>query len=172
MRQHARKHKHREVQEGAEVDLTPMIDVVFQLIIFFMVVTQITTQENVNLRLPDALAANPEDPDAERVFTVHIAPVDQTGTVDMPDKFGWFCFGEPRARTYEEMLRILREQGDRVDPTIDYQGRVDGVISENEILVRSDARAPSQEFGVLLELMVEAKIYRVKIAILRDQFLD
>ena len=73
----ARKRKSRKSDEKASPDLTPMIDVTFQLIIFFMVVTQITTQDNVSLRLPDALAANEEDPNAKKIFTVHIAPVNQ-----------------------------------------------------------------------------------------------
>lgn len=54
----AKTKKSKRVEGAAEIDMTPMIDVTFQLIIFFMVVTQITSQENVNLRLPDALAAN------------------------------------------------------------------------------------------------------------------
>jgi biopolymer transport protein ExbD len=165
----ARARKPREVSEGAEVDLTPMIDVTFQLIIFFMVVTQITSQDNVSLRLPDAVAANEEDPNAKKIFTVHIAPVNQGASEDLPEDFGWFCYGEPNARTPDEMKGILEAEASRVDPAIEYPGRDAEGISENMILVRCDARCPAGEFGKLIELMVEARMYKIKIAIMKDQ---
>ena len=165
----ARKRKAREVAEGAEVDLTPMIDVTFQLIIFFMVVTQITTQENVNLRLPDALAANEEPEDAKKLFTVHIAPVNQAGDEMLPEEFGWFCYGEPNPRSIEEMRGILDQEAALVDETRDLTGRGPDGISENMVLVRCDARCPAGEFGKLIEMMASLMMYKIKIAILKDQ---
>jgi biopolymer transport protein ExbD len=159
----------KKEEDSVSIDLTPMIDVVFQLLIFFIVVTQITSQENVNLRLPDALTANDEDPNAKKMFTVHIAPVNQTGGEDMPDQFGWFCYGELRPRTIDEMKAILEVEAALVDPARDLKGREDGVISENMILVRCDARAPAGEFGKLIELMVGAMMYKIKIGILKDE---
>lgn len=159
--------------EDVEVDLTPMIDVVFLLIIFFLVVTQITTQDNVNLRLPDALAANEEPDDAKKIFTVHIAPVDQArAEVDNPDMFGWFCFGEARARSADEMKSILEEVSRQVDPGKDYTGRDGNDISQNMIYVRSDARAPAGLFAKLIELMVSAKMYKIKVGIMKDVAVD
>lgn len=157
-------------QADVELDLTPMIDVVFQLIIFFMVVTQITTQDNVNLRLPDALAANEEDPQAKKIFTVHIAPLDQNKADDnLPDKFGWFCFGEGQARTADEMKLILAKMASLVDPAKEYTGLNANGISENMIYVRCDARCPAGEFARLIEMMVEAKMYKIKVGIMKDQ---
>jgi biopolymer transport protein ExbD len=48
--------------ENAEVDMTPMIDIVFQLIAFFMVITNFEqTQADERVKLPrDALAKPPE----------------------------------------------------------------------------------------------------------------
>ncbi|MEZ5992416.1 MAG: biopolymer transporter ExbD [Planctomycetota bacterium] len=165
----AKSRKKAAVSEGAEVDMTPMIDVTFQLIIFFMVVTQITTQDNVSLRLPDALAANDEDPNAKKIFTVHIAPVNQGASEDMPDEFGWFCYGEPTPRGADEMKGILESVASTVNPEIEYPGRGPDGISENMLLVRCDARCPAGEFGKLIELMVEARMYKIKIAIMKDQ---
>jgi hypothetical protein len=170
----ARQRRSRPVAEHAEIDLTPMIDVVFQLIIFFMVVTQITTQENVNLRLPDALAANPEPEDAGRLFTVHIAPVNQAGDEVRPADFGWFCYGDPGPRGIDEMRGILDAEAARIDPSCDYQGRPEGPggISENMFVVRCDARCPAGEFGRLIELMAAVRVYKISIAILQDQRAD
>jgi biopolymer transport protein ExbD len=166
----SRRHKKAKIAEGVEVDLTPMIDVTFQLIIFFMLVTTITTQENVNLRLPDALVANPEDPQAKKIFTVHIAPVDQISDQDLPEHYGYFCHGHPEAKKIDELRSILLEQAQLVDPGKEYKGRDPATgISENEIVIRCDARAPAQFFGQLLELMAtDVKMYKIKIAILKD----
>jgi hypothetical protein len=165
----ARKHKARQTSGAVEVDLTPMIDVVFLLIIFFLVVTQITQTENVNLRLPDALAANEEDPQHKKTFTIHIAPIDQDSDADLPEKFGWFCYGEPHPRSLNDMRGILQEVADKVDPDMEYPGRGPDGISENMVLVRCDARAPAQNFGQLIELMASLMMYKIKIAIMKDQ---
>ena len=48
----ARRHKGQ--QEGCEVDMTPMIDVVFQLIIFFIVTMKMEQDINPDIKLADA----------------------------------------------------------------------------------------------------------------------
>jgi len=160
--------RHRVLTE-TEIDLTPMIDVIFQLIIFFMVVTQITTQDNVNLRLPDALTANDEEEDAKKIFTVHIAPSDQGRVnVDLPERFGWFCYGEAKERSVDEMRAILQKEAQIVDPHRELRGMNANNISENMIYVRCDARAPSEHFSRLLELMVDARMYKIKVGIMKD----
>jgi len=44
------------VEGGAETDLTPMIDITFQLIIFFLVANDLTRKEIEEIELPQALA--------------------------------------------------------------------------------------------------------------------
>ncbi len=48
-----------------ELNMTPMIDVVFLLIIFFMVITDLTQQELEDLELPVARHAIPDKPNPE-----------------------------------------------------------------------------------------------------------
>jgi biopolymer transport protein ExbD len=45
-----------------DMDMTPMIDVVFLLIIFFMIITDLTQQDLEELQLPVALHAVPDKP--------------------------------------------------------------------------------------------------------------
>ena len=45
------------------MDMTPMIDVVFLLIIFFMIITDMTQQDLEELELPIAVTATPDKPD-------------------------------------------------------------------------------------------------------------
>lgn len=168
-----RAKRDRRNDDEQSLDLTPMIDVTFLLIIFFLVVTQITSQDHVDLCLPDALTV-PEYSETEHdFFTVHIAPVDQSGHGDQPREYGWFCNGEPRPKHINEMRAILDFEAARVDPSRDRFGREDTTgISENTVLVRCDARAPSREFGRLIQLLSELKVYKVHVAVLKDPRID
>ncbi len=53
-----------------ELNMTPMIDVVFLLIIFFMLITDLTQQDLEQLELPAAASAVPDQPDPEVVRPV------------------------------------------------------------------------------------------------------
>lgn len=47
----------RRLQTMVTVDLVPMIDIVFQLVVFFMVSSTLVTRTGLNLDLPDATSA-------------------------------------------------------------------------------------------------------------------
>lgn len=49
-----------------EMDMTPMIDCVFQLIIFFMLITDMTQKELEELYLPKAEVADPDKPNPDQ----------------------------------------------------------------------------------------------------------
>ena len=50
----------REEREDAQINLTPLIDVVFLLLIFFMVSTTFERESAIELDLPEAHAQRPE----------------------------------------------------------------------------------------------------------------
>ena len=52
----------RPRQEEISVNLTPLIDVVFLLLIFFMVSTTFTRETQLSLTLPEAQGMPPESP--------------------------------------------------------------------------------------------------------------
>lgn len=51
---------HRKKREKLEISITPMIDVVFLLLIFFMVTTTFNRETVLNINLPEAEGAEPE----------------------------------------------------------------------------------------------------------------
>jgi biopolymer transport protein ExbD len=53
-----------------EMNMTPMIDVVFLLIIFFMIITDMTQQDLEELKLPIAVEAVEDKPDPDEVRPV------------------------------------------------------------------------------------------------------
>jgi biopolymer transport protein ExbD len=60
-------------KEPPELSLAPLIDVVFLLLIFFMVSTTFEKESRLKLELPEAVTQNAET-DAKRVIDIRIAP--------------------------------------------------------------------------------------------------
>ena len=59
--------------QNVEVNMTPMIDCTFLLLIFFMVVSEMSSLDMEALALPHANQAEPpEEPPADRMITVNI----------------------------------------------------------------------------------------------------
>ena len=56
---------------GCEINIAPLIDVVFLLIIFFMTVSQISRVEVEDLVLPEAAAGQPRPPVRRLIVNVH-----------------------------------------------------------------------------------------------------
>lgn len=52
----------RQSREEVAVNLTPLIDIVFLLLIFFMVSTTFTKENHLNIQLPEASAAADAEP--------------------------------------------------------------------------------------------------------------
>ena len=74
------KLKKTQPEEDIELDLTPMIDVVFQLLIFFMVTAVFAITPGLDIKLPEADTA--QAPDKENLFIV----VDQDGNMKLNHK--------------------------------------------------------------------------------------
>lgn len=56
------------------LNITPLIDVVFLLIVFFMLVMNIVTDENPEIQLPDLDRPQVYPPEGERRVTINIVP--------------------------------------------------------------------------------------------------
>ncbi len=59
-------------EEPANFDMTPMIDIVFQLLIFFMLVTDMSKQQNIPLKLPPATKAVKEKLTDDTLLTINV----------------------------------------------------------------------------------------------------
>jgi len=72
------------IQEG---DLTPMIDMTFQLIAFFMVLINFTdADQNKQIQLPDSALARPPDSPPDLLFTLHMTPEGKVIYGAVPDE--------------------------------------------------------------------------------------
>ena len=61
----------RQTDVDSEINLTPLIDVVFLLLIFFMVTTTFSKEAQIKLHLPEATSADKADPN-EKFLTIQI----------------------------------------------------------------------------------------------------
>ncbi|MEN7972414.1 MAG: biopolymer transporter ExbD [Verrucomicrobiota bacterium] len=99
-------------KDDVEIDMAPMIDMVFLLLIFFMVASVVVT-EKVDVSLPDSQAAKvPEDIKGRIVLSVDVK--------------GQIYLGPSRKLTLAELKALLSEELD-IDPNL-------------RILIRSDER--------------------------------
>ncbi|MDA3948080.1 MAG: biopolymer transporter ExbD [Spirochaeta sp.] len=113
----------RRLQPMVNVDLVPMIDVVFQLVIFFMLSSTLITRTGLNLDLPDA-SSGQETVTSSVVLTV-VSPEE----VRLGDE----------VFTFPELSAVLGERRD------EYDGR--------SISIEADASLPYGTMISVLDLL-------------------
>ena len=127
-----------------EVDMTPMIDIVFQLIAFFMVINNFEqTQADERVKLPRDALAKPPEVKIEHEITLNIGYLrDLNGERTNPDPF-LFNFGG------EDMIPPLNASKALEQEARLYNNR-EVELADVTIKVRSDAEVPT---GVVQELI-------------------
>lgn len=123
--------------EEPEISLTPLIDVVFLLLIFFMVSTTFTTLSEITVDLPEATAAPSETSAAINLI------VDVQGRYFVEDKL-------LVNRQTDTLRRALEEQA---------QGRKDATV-----LISADAQTPHQAVITAMDAARQAGILHVSLA--------
>jgi len=126
----------------AEIDMTPMIDIVFQLIAFFMVITNFEqTEADERVKLPSDSLARPREYKLESELVLNIGFLrDAKGNKTDPDPFVFYA---------GEMFRVLK-----FGPKLDQEARLRRQKGEDPkdvtIIIRADAEVPT---GLVQELM-------------------
>jgi biopolymer transport protein ExbD len=145
------------VEGGAETDMTPMIDIVFQLIIFFLVANDLTRKEVEELKLPQAIYGK-EDKASEKDVRI-IINVLKPDDVGNPPK-------EPTVKVkgkqynLEDLKRYMRTRAD--------MKREEGPNSASAIfvLVRADRDTPWQHVQYVMQVCADptVMIYKMQFA--------
>ena len=149
-------------------NMTPMIDCTFQLILFFMLTTQLASAEyvEVNVPKPHESVGREIEPDGKSVeVLVSVAPYsrreiaqDKTGTLKGDVKF--FQLGT---------LRIKPEQQDRLVLELKKIKRREAKDREIIVEVRADR---SIEYGLVepvLQAITAAEIGKMRLTVMREQ---
>ena len=132
----------RRSSASAYINMTPMIDVTFQLIIFFLLSSRLAQQETqMELELPSAASGREAEDDERPRLTVNVSPDGRVmlGSTETP------------ASEMAGRLRIERERlGDDL-----------------EIRVRADRSVPYSKVSPILLACAEAGIWNVTFAVLK-----
>ena len=121
-----------------DVNLTPLIDVVFLLLIFFMVSTTFEHQSRIQVELPEA-SAEPITPEAESLEII-------------VDAQGRYFIGEEQV--VNTQLKTL-------------MGAITKVIGERTdmpVIVRADANSPHQSVVTVLDATSQLGLTRISLA--------
>ena len=127
--------------KGGEVgfNMTPMIDVVFQLIIFFLVSSHLAKQEvHLKLPLPEAQSGVTDKPSEKPRLTVNV----------LAD--GTLLFGGRQVTADELRSQLAQRQAEKGD--------------EVEVRIRGDRSAVYKHVSPVLRSCAEAGIWNVKFA--------
>ena len=125
----------------AGIEITSLIDVVFLLLIFFMVSSNFVQKQGVSVTLPTTEAATASVSNAIEIV------LDTSGT--------YFVAGEPVGDERDQLLTALRS----VVGSLDAQA-----LSEQPIEIRADARATHQSVVRALDVCATLGLVRVSLA--------
>ncbi|MFC1499097.1 ExbD/TolR family protein [Verrucomicrobiota bacterium] len=128
--------------EGCETDMTPMIDVVFQLIIFFIVTIKLDQEINTDIKLEKA-PYGPAIEGHQDPFTTEIEV----------DKRGWITMHN--AKISKSALRSM---------LIAKYRRIGRVFP---ILIRADARTKHKDVKTVMDICTDAGMWRINFAAIK-----
>lgn len=162
----ARKRRYQEEPEP-EVDLTPMIDIVFNLIIFFMIVSELSnlTVEQLELSFADQ-AMEPKKLElaaTEKVLQINVLPGGlikvkgnpYTADPKQKDRYPWLAdFLEVESAGYE------REDPDPSNPQL--------APSKMRVNIRADKEAPFMRVQQVFDACQKHGIYKTSLAATKD----
>lgn len=147
---------------GVEQDMTPMIDIVFLLIIFFMVVTELTMNQ-AEIVLPVAPEAKVVEPQpGSRVLTINVSIDNDTKSETHGQSRMQINNGE--YLTEKALATALRGEATAYgvfDPKPNNVGEPDSAV---EVIIRCDRNAHSEYFHKIFAACQKAKIYKVSLA--------
>lgn len=140
-----------------EMDMTPMIDIVFQLIIFFMIVSDMSQQDLAELTLPKADMAIDDETEPGRMIVNILTNGEieikrnRYGTLDNKD-------AENALRAY---LLTEVQKGERDEDN----------LSERSLLVRADKQTQFKEVQKVMRICGETgiQIYKVHLAAAQNE---
>ena len=148
-----------DAQTEMEMNMTPMIDVVFLLIIFFMIITDLTQQDLEDLQLPVARTAVPDKPKADEWRPVINIP--QGGEMIIKKEKLY----DPENDDASEIRGWLVDAADKMEPDED-----DPKLPGEALLIRSDEWT---EFKYIQRVMEwcgdkEVQIWKLQLAASED----
>jgi biopolymer transport protein ExbD len=148
----------KAVEGGAEMDMTPMIDITFQLIVFFLVANDLTRKEVEELELPQAIYGM-EDKATEKDLRVIINILKPENTANPPKIPEVKVKGKPY--DLKDLSRYMRSMAD-----MEREGDGPGAPSAIYVLIRADKATPWQHVQYVMQVCADPtiRIYKMQFA--------
>jgi len=152
-----------DAQTEMEMNMTPMIDCVFLLIIFFMIVTDLTQQDLEELKLPVAVAAVEDKPDPKVVRPV--LNVLHTGQMLWKRKE---LYNPEKDDDITELSAFLADQSRLMPKKFDEQTGQN--LPDNPLLIRADQNTPFKYIQRIMEICGKQgiQIWKLELAAAED----
>ncbi len=154
------------------IDMTPMIDVTFLMIIFFIIVNDLSQQDLEDLKLPVALEAGHDDPppgrpilnvmpDGTIIYKKHklyFPGMDTGGRID-PIRKGKPDYYWKLAEKLADLARYMKKEADPDFPKL-------GELPDEPILIRADRNTEFKYIARIMETCSrqDIRIWRVQLA--------
>lgn len=171
------KMQRHEADFETKMDMTPLIDCVFLLIMFFILTTQITVNIE-ELTLPFSLEGKPQKPGASeaRMLILNVRRKATDSDRDKVERRGEVVFGG-RVLSGPALLSNLKKEVERdAAPKSEggggrpYEPGPNGInLSQLEILIRYDRDVRSEYLREIFEECQKVGIYKLKLATSQPQ---
>jgi biopolymer transport protein ExbD len=152
-----------DARTDAEMDMTPMIDVVFNLIIFFMIITDLTQAELEELKLPLATTAVEDKPDPDERRP--IVNIKQDGTIIVRREVIYTTEEDDytKLKDYLSDMALLMEK--------DIPEGLSVAVPDDPILIRADENTPFKMIQKIMEICGQKgiQIWKVELAASQPQ---
>ncbi len=155
-----------DAETEMEMDMTPMIDVVFLLIIFFMIITDMTQQDLEELKLPMAVHATPDEPHPDEWRPIVNIP--HTGAMIVKRETYYDPeLDDSKAEPYAEIQKWLSRAATRMEKDhLDIEAGTGPMIPDEALLIRADESCSFKHIQKLMEFCGEKgiQIWKIQLA--------
>jgi biopolymer transport protein ExbD len=166
-----RKRSKPTVKEDVTCNLIPMVDIMFLLLLFFILGADMTQREQADLVLPVASEIKEDEKvkSPDPVTTVNVqhrpdepCPVNAGGGY-CRDEAHWTVVIRGREIPKEMLKETLKEDADEsLEPDVD---PVAGVrLSARKVIIRADRMAPYGDVNKIIEVCSMVGIYKVEVS--------
>src|SRR5262245_50065153 len=168
-----KKRKALTIKEDLIVNLVPMVDIMFLLLLFFMLGADMSQREQAELVLPTAseIKENEKVKSDEPTTTVNIqhvdppggkCPINASGTGFCREKDHWAYVIRGREVPQEVLKDQLKAEADEaLETDVDPQAGVR--LSARKIIIRADRSAPYGNVNKVIEVCGLVGIYKIEV---------
>jgi biopolymer transport protein ExbD len=163
------------IQEDVQCNLIPMIDIMFLLLLFFMLSADMTQREFEEIVLPRADQVKEEDPNkvkGEEVTVLNIYHRPDSGDFSCPlyahgatcrDASHWLIAMRGASYTKDTVKERLKADAEAtMEPDVD--PAAGKRLSARKVMIRADRQAPYGDVQGMIQVCGEVGIYKIEVA--------